>query len=67
MLLDYIPEPAAGASSGQAAHLEASSRSGQAASLEVRTDVHTTFHNVEDTGEADVLDSTQEGKQVTRF
>ena len=71
--LDYIPEPAGGASSGQAASLEASSRSssrsGQAASLEVRADVHKTFHDIEDTGEADIdlLDVTQEGKQVTQF
>ena len=67
MSLDYIPEPAAGSSTGQAAPLQASSRSGQAASLEVRADVHKTFHDVEDTGEVDVLDSTQEGKQATQF
>ena len=55
--LDNIPELAAGASSGQAA------------SLEVREDVHKTFHDIEDTGEADIdlLDVTQEGKQVTQF
>ena len=55
MSLDYIPEPVVGASSGPAAPLE------------VRVGIHKTFHEVEDTGEADVLDSTQEGKQVTQF
>ena len=63
MSLDYIPELAAGASS------RSSSRSGQAASLEVRADVLKAFSDVEDTGEADVelLEVTQEGKQATQF
>ena len=49
MLLDYIPELAAGAST-----------------LEVMADVHQRFDDV-DSGEVEVLDSTQEGNQVTQF
>ena len=49
MSLDYIPEPAAGAST-----------------LEVMADVHQRFDDV-DSGEVEVLDSTQEGNQATQF
>ena len=47
--LDYIPEPAAGAST-----------------LEVMADVHQRFDDI-DSGEVEVLDSTQEANQVTQF
>ena len=47
--LDYIPEPAAGAST-----------------LKVMADVHQRFDDV-DSGEVEVLDSTQKGNQATQF
>ena len=60
MSLDYIPEPSVPASSASSVQATAG-----ASMLEVRADIHQKFDDV-DTGEVEILDSTQEGNQVTQ-
>ena len=70
MSLDYIPEgsiPASSSSSIQATGNVAPPKPAAGAStVQVMADVHQRFDDV-DSGEVEVLDSTQECNQVTHF
>ena len=72
MLLDYIPVLASSSSAvqtpGNVAPPQAKRQEPAAAAstLEVMVDVHQRFGDI-DSGEVEVLDSTQEGNQVTQF
>ena len=72
MSLDYIPVPASSSSAVQATGNVAPPQAKRqepaavASTLEVMADVHQRFDDI-DSGEVEVLDSTQEGNQATQF